>query len=99
MSAILPVILITGVLMEMFSAKYTGMSRQYVAESGSFAEQVLSSVRTVKACGSQKMLADAYAGFTQKILHNESWAAAVIGVGTGIFFFIIYAGYALGELQ
>ncbi|KAF8574905.1 multidrug resistance protein 1 [Ramaria rubella] len=95
LSAILPCMTITGGLMTKFASKYMQMSRTSVAESGTFAEEVISTVRTGQAFGIQKNLATLYDGFVGKALIVDSKAAIVHGMGMGSFLFVIYSTYAL----
>lgn len=60
MTAILPVIMIAGGIMGVAMSKFTTKSLQYVSRGGTIAEEVISSIRTVKAFGTSKVLGQNY---------------------------------------
>ena len=74
------------------------LSLKYVAEGGSFAEEVISTIRTAQAFGTQKILTQLYNERVTESLKMDLKAARVHGIGLGCFFFVIFAAYALGEL-
>ena len=69
-----------------------------MAESGSLAEEVISTIRTAQAFGTQKTLANLYDTYIEKSHQVDLKAAAWHGGGLSIFFFVIYAAYGLGLL-
>jgi len=71
------------------------MSRQFISDSGSLAEEVISTIRTAQAFGTQKALADIYDTHINKSKHVDSQAAVWHGAGLAAFFFVIYSAYAL----
>jgi len=73
------------------------LSLKHIAEGGSVAEEVISSIRTAQAFGTQAVLASLYDKFINNSLEIDMNAAIWHGFGTGSFFFVIYASYALGE--
>lgn len=90
-SAILPCISITGALMQRYESAYRQLSLQSIASGGTLAEEVISTVRTAQAFGTQNTLANLYDRHVE-VAHNSDMMIAIIhGVGLGIFFFIIYA--------
>lgn len=70
-------------------------SLQFIAEGGSFAEEVISTIRTAQAFGTQLRLSKVYGTHIDKAFIVDHKAAAVHGLGLAIFFFIIYASYGL----
>lgn len=96
LSSILPCIAITGSVMNKFISTYMQLSLKHVAEAGSLAEEVISTVRTAHAFGSQRELADLYDVFIGKARKIDMKAAVWHGGGLAVFFFVIYASYALG---
>ncbi|KAI0282942.1 P-loop containing nucleoside triphosphate hydrolase protein [Russula brevipes] len=66
MSSILPCISITGALMNKFISKYMQLSLKHVAEGGTLAEEIVSTIRTAHAFGTQKVLSSLYDVPTQK---------------------------------
>ena len=73
------------------------MSLEYVADGGSLAEEVISTVRTAQAFGTQKTLATMYDVHVNKSLVVELKSALWNGGGLGFFFFVIYGAYGLGK--
>ncbi|KAI0267305.1 P-loop containing nucleoside triphosphate hydrolase protein [Gloeopeniophorella convolvens] len=95
MSSILPMISITGAIMNKFLSKYMQLSLKHVAEGGSLAEEVVSTIRTAQAFGTQKVLASMYDVAVHKALTVDRKAAVSHGASLSGFFFAIYAAYAL----
>lgn len=95
MSSILPCIAITGAIMNKFMSKYMQLSLKHVAEGGTLAEEVVSTIRTAQAFGTQSVLASLYDVPIHKALDVDSRAAVCHGVGLASFFFAIYSAYAL----
>ncbi|KAI6024287.1 P-loop containing nucleoside triphosphate hydrolase protein [Pisolithus marmoratus] len=95
MSCIFPCIAVTGALMNKFVAKYTQMTRQYVAESGTIAEEVISTVRTAQAFGSQKALCSLFHKKIDSIRPVNAKSAIWHGCGLGVLFFVLYSAHAL----
>jgi ATP-binding cassette subfamily B (MDR/TAP) protein 1 len=70
-------------------------SRRHVSDGGSLAEEVISTIRTAQAFGTQKILADIYDTYINQSKAADAKAAVTNGAGTAIFFFIIYSSYGL----
>lgn len=68
-----------------------------VAEGGTLAEEVVSTIRTAQAFGTQNALANLYDIPIQKALSVDRRAAISQGFGLAAFFFSMYAAYALGQ--
>ena len=96
MSSMLPCIAIAGGVMNKFISKYMQLSLQYVAEGGTLTEEVISTIRTAQAFGSQKVLGDLYDVYVGKARKVDMKAAVWHGGGLAVFFFVIYSAYALG---
>ncbi|KIK29334.1 hypothetical protein PISMIDRAFT_525831 [Pisolithus microcarpus 441] len=94
-SSIFPCIGITGAIMTKFATKYSQMTFQYVAESGTIAEEVISTVRTAQAFGSQKVLGSLFDKKIDLIRPVNMKSAIWQGCSLGVFFFVMYASYAL----
>jgi ATP-binding cassette, subfamily B (MDR/TAP), member 1 len=95
MSTIFPCIATMGMVMNKVISKYIRLSRQHVAEGGSLAEEVISTIRTTQAFGTQNALADIYDTHINQSKKADYKAAVMRGGGLAIFFFIIYSAYAL----
>jgi len=74
------------------------LSLKHVAEAGSIAEEVISTIRTAQAFGTQKVLSGIYDERMSSSLRIDLKMAAVHGSAMSVFFFVIYSGYALGML-
>lgn len=73
------------------------LSLKHVAEGGTLAEEVISTVRTAQAFGTQKILSALYSSHIGKSRQADMKAAAWHGGGFAIFFFVVYSAYALGK--
>ena len=74
----------------------TRLSLKHVAEAGTVAEEVISTVRTAQAFGTQKTLSKLYDEHIDKSRQADLFSAIGHGGGIAAFFFIVYAVYALG---
>ncbi len=61
------------------------------------AEEVISTVRTAQAFGTQMVLGKLYNERIDKSLKIDLKSATVHGIALSCFFFVIYGGYALGR--
>ncbi|EIW81035.1 ste6-like protein [Coniophora puteana RWD-64-598 SS2] len=95
MTSILPCVAIAGGIMNKFVSRYMQYSLRHVAEGGTLAEEVISTVRTAQAFGVQKTMASLYDIHIEGSRKVDSKAAIFHGIGLGFFFFIIYSSYAL----
>ncbi|KAF9254844.1 ste6-like protein [Marasmius fiardii PR-910] len=95
MSSLLPVTSITGATMTRFISRYMQQSRGFIADSGTLAEEVIATIRTAQAFGSQKKLSDMYDTHLGRARVMDTKSAIVNGLGLTVFFFAIYAGYGL----
>ena len=87
---------ITGSLMHKFSSTYMQLSLEAISSGGgTLAEEVISTVRTAHAFGTQKTLASRYDVFVNKARDMDLKAAIIQGCGLGTFFFVIYGAYGL----
>ncbi|KAB5595943.1 Leptomycin B resistance protein pmd1 [Ceratobasidium theobromae] len=95
-SSILPCIAITGGIMNKFVSTYMQLSLQAVSASGgTLAEEVISTVRTAHAFGTQMTLAQRYDVHINNAYGLDNKAAVIQGCGLGVFFFVIYGAYGL----
>ncbi|KZV67726.1 P-loop containing nucleoside triphosphate hydrolase protein [Peniophora sp. CONT] len=95
LTCILPCIGITGAIMNKRVSAYMQYSLAHVADGGSFAEEVISTVRTAQAFGTQKTLSKLYDVSVSKAFTVDNKAAMWHGGGLAVFFFVIYSAYAL----
>jgi ATP-binding cassette subfamily B (MDR/TAP) protein 1 len=66
-----------------------------VAQGGSFAEEVISTIRTAKAFGNQSRLGAVYDSHVAQSYIADVKGAMVTGVGISCFFFFVYGSYGL----
>ncbi|KAF8833253.1 hypothetical protein BDN67DRAFT_1017770 [Paxillus ammoniavirescens] len=71
------------------------LALKHVAEGGTLAEEVISTVRTAHAFGTQKTLSGLYDVHVTAARTDDAKGALVHGGGLGIFLFVVYAAYAL----
>jgi ATP-binding cassette subfamily B (MDR/TAP) protein 1 len=95
LSSIFPCIAIAGMIMNKYVSKYMQLSLQHVADGGTLAEEVISTIRTAQAFGTQTTLANIYDTHITKSRNDDGKAAVFHGAGLAVFFFIIYSAYAL----
>jgi ATP-binding cassette subfamily B (MDR/TAP) protein 1 len=72
------------------------LALKHVADGGTLAEEVISTVRTAHAFGTQKTLSGLYDAHVTAASVVDAKGALVNGGGLGFFYFIMYAAYALG---
>jgi ATP-binding cassette, subfamily B (MDR/TAP), member 1 len=72
-------------------------SLAHVANGGSLAEEVISTIRTAQAFGTQNTLAKIYERHVGEAHKVDLKAAIGHGAGLGSFFFVIYSAYALSK--
>jgi ATP-binding cassette subfamily B (MDR/TAP) protein 1 len=68
---------------------------KHVAEAGTLAEEVISTVRTAQAFGSQKVLSGIFDKNIDVTRVLDVKASISHGAGLGTLFFVIYAAYSL----
>ncbi|KAJ2930895.1 hypothetical protein H1R20_g6196, partial [Candolleomyces eurysporus] len=95
LTSMFPCIAITGGIMNKFISQYMQLSLKHVAEGGSLAEEVISTIRTAQAFGTQSTLSGLYNGHINKSLEVDMKAAVWHGGGLASFFFVIYGAYGL----
>ncbi|KAF9242528.1 P-loop containing nucleoside triphosphate hydrolase protein [Melanogaster broomeanus] len=95
MSSIVPCLAIAGGVMNNFVSKYMQLSLKHIADSGTLAEEVISTVRTAHAFGTQTILSRLYDVHIAAARTVDMKATLFNGAGFGVFFFVIYASYGL----
>ncbi|TFK71922.1 P-loop containing nucleoside triphosphate hydrolase protein [Pluteus cervinus] len=95
LTSILPCITLTGAVMNVSISKYTQLTLKHVAEAGSLAEEVISTIRTTQAFGIQYPIADLYDHHIESARHVDLKTAIWTGGGIATFFFIVYSAYGL----
>ncbi|KAG8983190.1 GTPase-activating protein, partial [Tulasnella sp. 427] len=95
LTSIVPCIVLTGGALTAFETKYKESGLNEIAMGGTLAEEVMSTIRTCQAFGTQKTLAKLYDAFAIRARQWENKIALVRGLAVGTMFFIVYASYAL----
>lgn len=70
-------------------------SLDHVAQGGSFAEEVISTIRTAKAFGTQFRLGAVYDSHVTKSYIADVKGGMVTGIGIACFFIFVYGSYGL----
>lgn len=97
LSSIIPCLVIAGGVMTKFMSGGMQQSLQHVAEGGTVAEEVISTIRTTHAFGSQSILVELYDAHVAKAATVDIKVSIWQGSGLAVFFFISYGAYSLGE--
>ena len=71
------------------------LSLKHIADGGSLVEEVIATVRTAQAFGSQTTLSGLYDFHVNQSRNIELRSAIYHGCGMAVFFFVIYSSYAL----
>ncbi|WFD29720.1 ABC-type xenobiotic transporter [Malassezia sp. CBS 17886] len=95
MTSILPVIVLTAVVMNIFVSQYQQVELDFVAKAATIAEESLSTVRTAKAFDIGDELGELYDVKNAQATSASMRRAIASGIGIGGFFFAIYSAYAL----
>lgn len=94
-STIIPCIGIAGAFMNKFVTDAKTRQLAATGRGATLAEEVISSVRSAHAFGTQRKLAELYNEPNEETNQVGQASAKYQGFGLGVFFFIIYASYAL----
>ncbi|KZV84576.1 multidrug resistance protein 1 [Exidia glandulosa HHB12029] len=94
-SSIFPCIVITGTIMSILIGKYANLALDQTAASGTLAEEVISTIRTAHAFGSQGTLSGLYNKFVMEANKYDAKQSLVHGLCMGAFYFTVYSAYGL----
>ncbi|KAK0548355.1 hypothetical protein OC845_003627 [Tilletia horrida] len=95
MTSTIPCVMISGSVMNVFIGRWQQLELDHVAHAATLAEEAFGTVRTAKAFGIESRLVSLYDKDNKRSTETGYRKAFVSGVGLGVFFFIIYSGYAL----
>jgi ATP-binding cassette subfamily B (MDR/TAP) protein 1 len=95
LSSILPCIVVTAVGRNKIMSRCKLTSLQHVADSGSLAEEAISTVRTAQAFGTRIALGNIYNTHIEKSEKADRQAALVNGASFAVSLFVVYSAYAL----
>ncbi|KAF7730808.1 Multidrug resistance protein 1 [Apophysomyces ossiformis] len=95
MLAAVPVLGISGTVMDHFATKYTVNAQNAYADAGSVAEQVFAGIRTVYAFSLQKRFSKRYDMELDKAMKAGFRRGIISGIGFGVFLFTVLATYGL----
>lgn len=73
------------------------MSLEHIAKGGTLAEEVISTIRTAQAFGTQKVLSGLYNKHVEEAHIVDLKTALWQGAGLAGMFFAVYSAYALCE--
>ena len=79
----------------MFESRYTKLSLKHIADAGSLAEEVISTIRTAHAFGNQRVFTALYDSHIASSHKLDVKSAAASGIGLSCLFFVVYAMYGL----
>ncbi|WVQ95699.1 hypothetical protein IAU59_002798 [Kwoniella sp. CBS 9459] len=94
-SAILPVIITVGGIMSFAMAKHGTGALEHIAKSGTLAEEVIGSIRTVQAFGKQTVLANLFNKHIDRSAKSGKSGSLIEAAGIATMFFAIYSAYSL----
>lgn len=94
-SCVIPLIAITGALMNKVTSRHRAEMLRLSAEGGTLAEEVISSVRNTHAFGTQSRLAAMYDIKNVQTLQLGKLSAKTHSIGMGFLFFIICASHTV----
>lgn len=95
LSSMIPCIIIAGALMNAVTAKLQQAELDRVSKAASIAEEALATLRTAKAFGIEDNLVELYDESNREATRFGMKRSLYQGIGMGVFFFVIYSGYAL----
>lgn len=95
LSSMIPCIIIAGALMNAVTAKLQQAELDRIAKAASIAEEALATLRTAKAFGIEDNLVGLYDESNREATRFGIRRSLYQGIGMGVFFFVIYSGYAL----
>lgn len=95
LSSMIPCIIIAGALMNAVTAKLQQAELDRVSKAASIAEEALATLRTAKAFGIEHDLVQLYDQSNRQATRFGIKRSLYQGIGMGVFFFVIYSGYAL----
>ncbi|GAA99245.1 uncharacterized protein L969DRAFT_93707 [Mixia osmundae IAM 14324] len=95
LTAIVPVIMISGGIMVSLQSKYKAEISDRVGEGGTLAEEALSTARTAIAFNAQTRLVDMYDKISQRAAGLGVKSAKIFAFGLGVIYWSIYAAYGL----
>ncbi|GLB39978.1 putative P-loop containing nucleoside triphosphate hydrolase protein [Lyophyllum shimeji] len=95
LSSVLPCIAVAGSLMNKSISTYMQLALKHTAHGGTLAEEVISTVRTAQAFGTQNIFSDLYTQHLHQALSVNLKAALWQGGVSAVFSFVIFGAYAL----
>jgi ATP-binding cassette subfamily B (MDR/TAP) protein 1 len=93
---IIPLLAITVGITNRIAATYTQKTLDLYSMAGSIAEEVISSIRTVVAFGTETKMKDKFAGHLTQAEHAGIRKNIASGAGTGLIYLVMFSAYALG---
>jgi ATP-binding cassette subfamily B (MDR/TAP) protein 1 len=81
--------------MDALVTKWTKLSLKHRGDGGTLTEEVISTIRTAHAFGTQEKLADLYDVHVSKGQEADVKEAIIQGAGLGLLFFFVYCADGL----
>jgi ATP-binding cassette subfamily B (MDR/TAP) protein 1 len=94
-ATIIPAVIVAVGATSIFDEKKEESLNTIKAEAATLADEVISSIRTVRALGAEKALGDKYDTMLKRAVAVGLAKAPVKGVQAGVYMFMLYGGYAL----
>ncbi|KAH9940672.1 P-loop containing nucleoside triphosphate hydrolase protein [Amylocystis lapponica] len=95
LSSILPFIMISVGVMNTFLSKHQKAIGQHTADAGTVAEEVVSTIRTSHAFGTQGQMSEIYGAFTLASIRANVKVSFASGISAAVIFFTLYSSYGL----
>ncbi|KAH8807174.1 P-loop containing nucleoside triphosphate hydrolase protein [Xylogone sp. PMI_703] len=94
-ATIIPAAVIAVGITSVFDEKKEQSLNAINAEAATLAEDIMSSIRTVRSLGAERKFSQKYASLLKKAIDVGLSRAPIKGIQAGIYMFVLYGGYAL----
>ncbi|KIL58420.1 hypothetical protein M378DRAFT_27545 [Amanita muscaria Koide BX008] len=95
LSSMFPCIAIAGTVGNNAQSKYIQLALKHIAEGGNFAQEVISTIRTAQAFGTQRVLSGLYGKHVDESLRVGMKGLIYPAAAYTVIYFVIYAAYGL----
>ncbi|PNP50362.1 hypothetical protein THARTR1_08966 [Trichoderma harzianum] len=94
-ATIIPAAVVAVGITSIFDEKKEASLNAINAEAATLADEVISSMRTVRALGAEKALGGKYDGMLKRAIAIGLARSPIKGIQAGVYMFMLYGGYAL----
>ncbi|KAL6695716.1 P-loop containing nucleoside triphosphate hydrolase protein [Trichoderma pleuroticola] len=94
-ATIIPAAVVAVGITSVFDEKKEASLNAINAEAATLADEVISSMRTVRALGAEKALGGKYEGMLKRAIAIGLARSPIKGIQAGVYMFMLYGGYAL----